>query len=67
MPDYERMFETAAICGSPQQVVDRLCALREEMGLDVHLGMFDLGGLPESRLYRTLELYAEKVLPALDA
>jgi alkanesulfonate monooxygenase SsuD/methylene tetrahydromethanopterin reductase-like flavin-dependent oxidoreductase (luciferase family) len=67
MPDYDQMFETAAICGSPQQVIDRLGALQEEMALDVHLGMFDLGGLPEADLYRTLELYAEKVLPALDA
>ena len=63
--DDERLFEGVAICGSPGEVADRLAATREALGLDVHLLMFDLGGLPEGALARTLELFAAEVFPQL--
>ena len=61
--DFEKMLEGTAICGSPAQVVDRLCQIRERLGLDMHLAMLDLGGLPPDDLYRTIELYGKEVLP----
>ena len=61
--DFEKMLEGTAICGSPAQLVDRLCRMRERLGLDLHLAMFDLGGLPPNDLYRTIELYGKEVLP----
>jgi len=61
----ERLLESVAICGSPAEVADRIAATCEALGLDVHLSMFDLGGLPEDELQRTLELFAAEVLPAL--
>jgi alkanesulfonate monooxygenase SsuD/methylene tetrahydromethanopterin reductase-like flavin-dependent oxidoreductase (luciferase family) len=63
--DYERLLERVAICGSPAEVVDRIAAAREILGLDVHLAMFDLGGLPPANVARAMELYAADVAPQL--
>jgi alkanesulfonate monooxygenase SsuD/methylene tetrahydromethanopterin reductase-like flavin-dependent oxidoreductase (luciferase family) len=63
--DYDHMLRGPAICGSPAEVADRILAMRELLGLDVHLSMFDLGGLPPERLRETLELFGNEVLPAL--
>ena len=41
--------------------------MRELLGLDLHLSMLDLGGLPPDRAYRTLDLFGEKVLPQLQS
>lgn len=64
-PDYDLMLKGPAICGSPAEVADRLLAMRELLGLDVHLAMLDLGGLPPDELYRTIDLYGERVLPEI--
>jgi len=63
--DYERLLAGVAVCGSPAEVVDRIAATRETLGLDLHLSMFDLGGLPPEQVEATLELFADEVLPAL--
>lgn len=63
--DYERLLAGVAVCGSPAEVVDRIGAARETLGLDVHLAMFDLGGLPPAAVARTLDLYATAVAPQL--
>jgi len=63
--DYERLIGSVAICGSPAEVVDRIGAAREALGLDVHLSMFDLGGLPPAEVARAMELYAADVVPQL--
>ncbi len=41
--------------------------MREVLGLDAHIAMFDHGGIPDDELADALELYAAKVLPALSA
>jgi alkanesulfonate monooxygenase SsuD/methylene tetrahydromethanopterin reductase-like flavin-dependent oxidoreductase (luciferase family) len=61
--DYERMLAGPSICGSPAEVADRICAMRERFGLDVHLAMFDHGGMPEKLAFETLELFGARVLP----
>ncbi len=61
--DYDTMLKGPAICGSPAEVVDRILGMRELLGLDLHLSMLDLGGLPPERVHRTLDLFGEKVLP----
>jgi alkanesulfonate monooxygenase SsuD/methylene tetrahydromethanopterin reductase-like flavin-dependent oxidoreductase (luciferase family) len=63
--DYEALLGGAALCGSPAELTDRLLATREALGLDVHLLMFDLGGLPEPLLRETLERFGGEVLPHL--
>jgi len=63
---YERLLLAGvAVCGSPTEVVDRIAAARETLGLDLHLSMFDLGGLPPPEVAKTLELFATQVLPQL--
>jgi alkanesulfonate monooxygenase SsuD/methylene tetrahydromethanopterin reductase-like flavin-dependent oxidoreductase (luciferase family) len=52
------------VCGSPEQVVDKMGAWRDTLGLDVYLAMCDLGGMPPGELQATLELMGSDVLPA---
>ncbi len=61
---HERLHPGIA-CGSPGEVVDRIAATRETLGLDLHLSIFDLGDLPPAQVARTLELFAAEVLPHL--
>ena len=61
--DFDRLVETVAICGSPAEVADRIGAARDALGLDVHLAMFDLGGLPSDRVAAAMALYAAEVAP----
>jgi hypothetical protein len=63
--DFERLIQGAAICGSPAEVVDRMNATKELLGLDLYLVMLDLGGLPETELFRALDLFGAEVLPAV--
>jgi alkanesulfonate monooxygenase SsuD/methylene tetrahydromethanopterin reductase-like flavin-dependent oxidoreductase (luciferase family) len=63
--DYERLLQRVAICGSPAEVVDRIGRARELLGLDLHLSMLDLGGLPPDEVARALDLFASAVLPQL--
>jgi alkanesulfonate monooxygenase SsuD/methylene tetrahydromethanopterin reductase-like flavin-dependent oxidoreductase (luciferase family) len=65
--DYEKLLAGVAICGSPAEVVDRIGAAREALGLDVHLAMFDLGGLPPAEVDRAMELFAGEIAPQLRA
>ena len=65
--DYDTMLKGPAMCGSPAEIVDRLAELRDGLGLDVHLAMMDLGGLPDAELWRAIDLYGERVLPELRA
>lgn len=65
--DYDRLLGGVALCGSPDEVAERILATREALGLDVQLLMFDLGGLPEPALRETLERFGTAVLPRLRA
>ena len=61
------MIAGPGVCGSPAEVADRIARMREEVGLDVHLAMMDLGGMPECDLYDSIDLYGAKVAPAVRA
>jgi len=61
--DYERLLAGPSLCGSPAEVADRISAMRERVGLDVHIAMFDHGGMPERLVVETLELFGTRVLP----
>ncbi len=63
--DYERMLAGPSVCGSAAEVADRILGMRESLGLDLHIAMFDHGGMPEKLVYETLELFATRVLPEL--
>lgn len=66
-PDVDGILHDAAVCGSPAEVVDRISAINEKLGLDLHYFMPDLGGLPAGVLREVLELLGSQVLPSLQS
>lgn len=61
--DPERFYREVAIIGSPATCIDRIAALRDELGmryLNCLAGFF--GILPEADLRRSLELFAREVM-----
>lgn len=63
LQDFDTMAATIAICGSPAEVVDRMGQAREQLHLDSHLLMFDMGGIPDHELFPAIELAGAEVLP----
>jgi len=61
--DFDGILQGSAICGSPAEVVDRIGTLNEQLGLELHYLMVDLGGLPPELLREVLELLGSDVLP----
>jgi alkanesulfonate monooxygenase SsuD/methylene tetrahydromethanopterin reductase-like flavin-dependent oxidoreductase (luciferase family) len=61
--DYDGILRGSAICGSSAEVVDRIGVLNEQLGLDLHYLMPDLGGLPAALLSEVMELLGSDVLP----
>ena len=51
--------------GSPQQVIDKLMYERELFGHNRFLAQVDIGGLPYTKVARSIELLATVVLPAI--
>jgi len=65
--DYESLLQGPAICGSPAEVVDRIGAINERLGLSLHYLMADGGGLPAPLLHEVIETLGRDVLPKLSA
>ncbi|MEJ2853463.1 MULTISPECIES: LLM class flavin-dependent oxidoreductase [unclassified Saccharothrix] len=63
--DVDLLMDGAAVCGDPAEVADRLNDLAHLLGLDAHLVMVDIGGLPHTAVLDTIRLFGEEVLPAL--
>jgi alkanesulfonate monooxygenase SsuD/methylene tetrahydromethanopterin reductase-like flavin-dependent oxidoreductase (luciferase family) len=53
------------LCGSPKTVREQLLAQVEPLGLQQVCLLFAFGNLPHEKVMRSLELFAEQVLPAL--
>ena len=51
------------VCGSPQQVIERMEEWRAAAGLTDYLFMCDQGGQPPDDLFDTLALAGETLLP----
>ena len=61
---YEDALRDKMIVGTPPQVVDRLKALREELGLDGILAEMNPGSLiPHARVMNALRLLCQEVMP----
>ncbi|WP_081236716.1 LLM class flavin-dependent oxidoreductase [Streptomyces viridosporus] len=54
-----------AIVGSPDEVVDRISRLSEQLKVTTHLAYMDMGGMPEPELFNAIELFGSKVIPQL--
>ena len=61
--DVDAQIAGPAMCGSPAQIVDQIGALRETLGMDLHVPMFDHGTLPDGLLRESMELFGSEVLP----
>jgi alkanesulfonate monooxygenase SsuD/methylene tetrahydromethanopterin reductase-like flavin-dependent oxidoreductase (luciferase family) len=65
--DLCQALDGPAVCGDPPTVAARLRGLREVLGLDVLLLLFDIGGLPREQARSSLALFGREVIPLLDA
>lgn len=63
--DADKLMEGAAVCGDPAEVVDRLNGLQKLLGLDAHLVLIDVGGLPPDEVLAAVRLFGEQVIPQL--
>lgn len=53
------------LVGSPQQVIDQLCAEYDAFGNTRFLLQMSIGDLPHAKVLRSMELFATKVVPAV--
>ena len=61
--DFDRIVSGPAICGSSAEVTERFLSLKEALQPDVHLSVFDIGGLPWTKVRGNLEQFAGEVMP----
>ncbi len=63
--DYDEALREKIIVGTPRMVIDRLAALREELGIDGILAELNSGSrIPHAQVRRALELLCSDVMPA---
>ncbi|GAB2631227.1 LLM class flavin-dependent oxidoreductase [Prescottella soli] len=63
--NYEELIEGTAMCGSPEEVVERMNTFKEVIDPDMHLAVFDVGGLPHELLVDNMRLFSAEVMPKL--
>jgi len=51
--------------GSPQEIIDKILAHREVLGIERYIGQIDVGALPFAMSAESLELYATEVAPVV--
>ena len=62
--DYDEALRNKIIVGTPDQVEERLSALRAELGLDGILAEMNCGGqIPRGQMMTSLQLLCEEVMP----
>jgi alkanesulfonate monooxygenase SsuD/methylene tetrahydromethanopterin reductase-like flavin-dependent oxidoreductase (luciferase family) len=61
---YDEILKERMIVGTPEQVIDRLAEVKEEVGLDGILAELNPGSLiPHAKVMHALELLCDKVMP----
>jgi len=64
--DYDGLVKAGMhIAGSPEQVIDQILKQQEDVGFGTFIGEFRFGSLPHRMAKRSMELFAEKVMPQL--
>jgi natural product biosynthesis luciferase-like monooxygenase protein len=61
----EQALEEAAILGDPEEVVDKIRAHHEALGITYFMCSFSRGGVPHDRILKSMRLFGEKVIPRL--
>ena len=64
---YDFVKERSLLFGTPEQVVDRVEELREELNLEQLLINSAWSGMPHDLTMRSMRLFADKVLPRVRA
>lgn len=59
----EKALDQAAIVGDPDEVVDKIRAHHEALGITYFMCSFSRGGVPHDRVVKSMRLFAEKVMP----
>jgi alkanesulfonate monooxygenase SsuD/methylene tetrahydromethanopterin reductase-like flavin-dependent oxidoreductase (luciferase family) len=63
---YDDVLDRFAVFGTPEAVADRLLELRERVGFTSLAAWMNPGGLiPNERVLRSMQLFAERVIPRL--
>jgi alkanesulfonate monooxygenase SsuD/methylene tetrahydromethanopterin reductase-like flavin-dependent oxidoreductase (luciferase family) len=65
--DVDRLMSGSAVCGDPVEVAERLNGLQKLLGLDAHLVLIDVGGLPPAEVLAAIRLFGAEVIPQLGA
>jgi len=53
----------AVVCGSPDQVAERIAQIHELCGITHYLAWTRIGGLAHEKVLRSMELMRDKVMP----
>lgn len=62
---YDQIVSQGANFGTSDAVVDRLKVLRDDIGVSHYIGWFNVGGLDHSKVMRSMERFANEVIPQL--
>ena len=65
-PDLEEMCDRNYIIGPAEHCVERILDDHERMGHTHLLANLQLGGMPHGRVMRSLDAFADKVMPAVE-
>ncbi len=63
--DFDRLTANTALCGTVDEVVDRMGVMAETLHLDTQILMFDMGGLPDEELYDVIARVGNEMIPQL--
>ncbi|MGF1595538.1 MAG: LLM class flavin-dependent oxidoreductase [Acidimicrobiales bacterium] len=63
--DYDEMLAGPALCGSPEEVIDRVGEWRDALPLELDrfAFMFDLGGMPDELVMDNISRFGTEVVP----
>jgi len=63
--DWDTVVKSGAVvCGTPNQVIDRIAEIKELCSVTTYLAWTRIGGLDHKKVTRSMELMADKVMPA---
>ncbi len=62
-PSYEYLFQNRAFIGNPQQCIAKIRAL-QDAGINRFGCNFSFGGIPQPKVLKSMQLFAQEVMPA---
>jgi alkanesulfonate monooxygenase SsuD/methylene tetrahydromethanopterin reductase-like flavin-dependent oxidoreductase (luciferase family) len=62
-----KFFADLQVWGTPQQCYEKISWLHTTLGCQTFVAVFDYAGLPFEEVERSMKLFAEEVMPALQA